>query len=109
MKLAYGVYLCDPTPWGRGHDWRIPVFFPLMTSLSPDNHGPWVLPRTDGRPAIDHILHKWTIGNETGYHSLAYFNRRQYRTGRLGKAQQMAAKIRKAHPYLIVRVDEISE
>lgn len=42
-KPRYAVYICDPTPWERGHDeWKIPEFFPLMSSLDPDKHGPWV-------------------------------------------------------------------
>jgi hypothetical protein len=107
--MKYGVYICDPTPWERKHGWRIPVFYPLITSMNPDQHGPWVLPRSDNGWTSEHICPGSTVANkgEHGYHSVEYFNRRRYHTTRLEKANQMAAKIRKAHPHLIVRVDEI--
>lgn len=106
----YGIYICDPAPWERKHDWRIPAFFPLVTSLNPDFHGPWVLPAVPG--TRDRIYPgQWVRSrggeNVSGYHTEDYFNRRRYWTRHKEKANQMAAKIRRAHPHLLVRVDEI--
>lgn len=122
-RVRYGIYICDPRPWARGHThWRVPQFFPFVHGLSPDRHGPWVLPLTErkiwGRERISPGVgpcRKVTIGGEchvemsTGHHSKEYFDKRRYWAYNKGKAIAKASKIKKAHPHLIVRVDAISD
>ena len=90
-KTKYGVWICDPAPWERGHDWRVPEFFHYWHQAHPSKHGPHM--------AL----------SENNVWENKYIKRRRYWVHRREKAERTAQRLRSEHPYLIVHVDVYEE